>query len=76
MTAPTPAQAKAMRRALTQPSYKFPRFDENGRHVDQRVIDNCIKNGWVKAENKHHPEVFWVYRLTPTGRAVANGRKE
>ncbi|MCF8480147.1 MAG: hypothetical protein K9H25_06930 [Rhodospirillum sp.] len=71
MPKPTDPQRKWLTRGLSQPGGKLPLFDENGRRVDGRVVQTCLKKGWAEHWFTNPLKPDWqVCKLTKAGRAV------
>lgn len=66
---PSRAQRDWLMRGLGQAGGKLPLFDSNGRHVNDRTVRACIRNGWAKPwfENPLKPN-WLVCKLTHEGR--------
>ncbi|HEV7369505.1 hypothetical protein [Arenibaculum sp.] len=69
--APTRRQIQWLRRGIGQPGGKLPLFDDKGQHVGLKLVEACIKAGWVERwfENPLKPD-WLVCRLTDTGRGL------
>jgi hypothetical protein len=68
---PTEAQARWLARGLGQPGGKLPLFDADGRQVDARTIQSCLRNGWAEPWIANPIKPDWlVCRLTTEGRAI------
>jgi hypothetical protein len=74
---PTGAQARWLARGLDQPGGKLPLFDADGRQVDPRTIQSCLRNGWAEPWIANPIKPDWlVCRLTTEGRAVLGAAPE
>lgn len=69
--APTPAQRKYLKRALTQPGGKLPLFDDDGQAIEPRIIRACLAQGWAAPWFNNPLKPDWlVCRITDMGRQV------
>lgn len=68
---PTRRQIQWLRRGIGQPGGKLPLFDDKGQHVGPKLVEACIRAGWVERwfDNPLKPD-WLVCRLTDTGRSV------
>jgi hypothetical protein len=73
MAKPSAAQARYLRRGLSQAGGKLPLFDKNGQRIKEQTIRSCIKNGWCEgwARNPIMPD-WLVCKLTNTGRKMVD----
>lgn len=72
MARPTETQLAWLKRGLGEPGGKLPLFDRDGRAVDPRTVQACLKAGWAEPWRRNPLKPDWlVCRLTPKGRALA-----
>lgn len=74
MARPTETQLAWLKRGLAEPGGKLPLFDPNGRAIDPRTVQACLKAGWVEPWRRNPLKPDWlVCRLTAAGRSLAEG---
>ena len=62
---------------LDQPGGKLPLFYDDGREVNRKTVETCVRKGWAKPWIANPVRPDWlVCRLTDAGRdLVAKGEK-
>jgi hypothetical protein len=69
---PTDTQLAWLKRGVVEPGGKLPLFDPNGRAVDPRTVQACLKAGWAEPWRRNPIKPDWlVCRLTAAGRHLA-----
>lgn len=72
MARPTDTQLAWLKRGLSEPGGKLPLFDHDGRTVDARTVQACLKAGWAEPWRHNPLKPDWqVCRITEAGRQVA-----
>ena len=72
---PTAVQRRWLALGLGQPGGKLPLFYDDGREVNRKTVETCLRKGWAEPWIANPIKPDWlVCRLTEAGRAtVAKG---
>jgi hypothetical protein len=74
---PSLAQRRWLERGLDQPGGKLPLFGDDGREIDSRTIQACLRQGWAEPWIANPIKPDWlVCRLTGAGRAALGREAE
>ncbi len=70
---PTAVQRRWLALGLDQPGGKLPLFYDDGREVNRKTVETCVRKGWAEPWIANPIEPDWlVCRLTEAGRATVS----
>ena len=74
---PTTVQRDWLRLGLDQPGGKLPLFYDDGREVNRKTVEACVRKGWAEPWIANPVKPDWlICKLTDAGRtALAKRRK-
>ena len=68
---PSSVQSKWLECGLKQAGGKLPLFDDDGQKINSKIVNSCLKRGWVEPWFNNPIKPDWlVCKLTEAGRRV------
>ena len=68
---PSSVQFKWLECGLKQAGGKLPLFDDDGQKINSKIVNSCLKRGWVEPWFNNPIKPYWlVCKLTEAGRRV------